>query len=154
MDVSTQRCGSCSREKSRDKGNFKPIFGRTGIEYNKTCRGCVEHVSRANKKKREEKKAQKENLASDGPPIVSQSASNEDDPEDASEFLGLTEVPLDGFLDELSRHETLLSVSGFVSLASLEGDTTEHVKTLVQHIWDRLQYRFMYVYYSRLCDDA
>ncbi len=108
------------------------------------CCVCTERTRLANKNQCEKNK--QESGAKDGSSESTSTAPRKDvseDPDDTSKFLGLSKVPLDTFLDELSAQNHFLSVSALVNVAGMEGDTSGRVKMLVQNIWDRLQYRFV-----------
>lgn len=106
MAVQNRRCGQCKKPLPCDATHFKPIFGRSGIEFSKTCRGCAEKSRVAQQQVRAKDKVEKGNGR-----VISQgdnaAAMSRDDADDASDFCGVTEISLDAFLVALSARKSV-----------------------------------------------
>ncbi len=91
MAVESRNCSTCGSLLTCTADNFKPIFGPSGIEYLKTCRGCAASGRERSRIHRAKAKGQSE-MENDGPSAAEGAKSGsqtKEDLDDASEFLGL-----------------------------------------------------------------
>lgn len=113
-------CSGCSKLKASDK--FK-------IKNGTRARTCLECQSRT----RGAKKANKENLAP--------SADLEEEQEPGSD---LDVLPLEEFLDALTRQDDNLQLEARVDICSISGTRKEKSDAVAALIWARMKYRFTY----------
>ncbi|KAF8871674.1 hypothetical protein CPB85DRAFT_1445441 [Mucidula mucida] len=146
MAVLTQACGGCKRRKELTIGNFKPTFGRTGVEFGATCRTCLQKRADASAKKREEKRAQDENQSpQDSGSHPRAPRKQQSDQDDTSDFVGLVPKTLDVFLQSImcSSDKPVYAAITIGALAVV--DAKDRTDSLAKQISEAVGYQFTFV---------
>ncbi|KAJ7936966.1 hypothetical protein B0H13DRAFT_2303288 [Mycena leptocephala] len=133
MEGNTRACKKCHRKKEINPQNWKATFGADGLTLTSNCRDCLDK-SRANNRAQRGQSDAKENEPGD-------SASGND----ASEFIGVTALPLDTFLDALSAAGDITLFSAMVDISSFHhDDAKETADALAELVWEKIGYCFQY----------
>jgi hypothetical protein len=129
METATRYCKKCHKDKEINSQNWKAKFSAAGLELTAPCRQCLDKAAEAMRKKR-----------------------GKDDPEkaakesDMSDFIGVSALSIDAFLDALSAAGDIKSFSVLVDITSLgdsnENDTRDCADRVAELVWDRIGYRF------------
>jgi len=126
------RCNSCKNEKILNASKFKVHLD--GLL--KTCLQCLS--------KRKNTYASKKNLDKENLPDEEGSDDDGTKIDDALEFVNMSPVNLDAFLDNLSACDSVRSVVARVDVARIQSsDMREMADGVAKAVWDCLKYRFM-----------
>ncbi|KAJ6517844.1 hypothetical protein DFH09DRAFT_1098638 [Mycena vulgaris] len=113
----TRHCKKCRKDKDITPENWKVKFRGTGIELTAKCRQCLERDSASMREKRAEsieKEKNEEGNTSGGADDV-----------DASDFIGVSAMTLETFLDALSAAGDIQTFSALVDVSALEKKKSE-----------------------------
>ncbi|KAF8905332.1 hypothetical protein CPB85DRAFT_1255036 [Mucidula mucida] len=134
MAAQTQACTRCHQKNPLDHVNFSPAssFGRAGIEYAKTCRGCQKKKDDALAKKR----VTAENTSGAGQNTAKKKSDN------MSVFAALNVLSLDGFVAKVSAPNRDKILTTIISLPMDSHDVRKRADALAKVIWDATDYRF------------
>ncbi|KAJ7300745.1 hypothetical protein DFH08DRAFT_828202 [Mycena albidolilacea] len=137
----TRKCGKCHQEKELTPENWKAKFRGGGLQVASNCRACADRDKIAARERRAAKNPDKENTSAEA------DASAKPDPEDASEFLGVTPITLDEFCGALDAAGNISLFSARVDTSALDLDM-EDIKaaadSLADIVWEKTGYRFHY----------
>ncbi|KAJ7809452.1 hypothetical protein B0H14DRAFT_2608043 [Mycena olivaceomarginata] len=132
MEGNTRSCKKCHRKEINPQ-NWKATFEADGLTLTSNDRDCLDK-SKANNRAQRGQGDGKENDHGD-------SASGND----AFEFIGVTALPLDTFLDPLSTAGDITLFSTMVDISSFHpDDAKETVDALAELVWEKIGYRFQY----------
>jgi hypothetical protein len=133
METATRYCKKCHKDKEINAQNWKAKFSAASLELTAQCRQCLDKAAEAMRKKRGKDDPEKENPA-------------KEDESDMSDFIGVSALSIDAFLDALSAAGDIKSFSALVDITSLgdsnENDTRDCADRVAELVWDRIGYRF------------
>ncbi|KAJ7938748.1 hypothetical protein B0H13DRAFT_1851336 [Mycena leptocephala] len=133
METATRYCKKCHKDKEINTQNWKAKFTAAGLELTAQCRQCLEKAAEAMRKKRGKDDPEKENPT-------------KEDESDMSDFIGVSALSIDVFLDALSAAGDIKSFSALVDITSLgesnENDTRDCADRVAELVWDKIGYRF------------
>jgi hypothetical protein len=142
MMEDVRECGKCHKEKELTAENWKAKFRGGKLHVASNCRACADRDKLAARERRAAKNPNKENASADA------DASTKSDPEDASEFLGVSPITLDEFCNALEAAGNIHLFSARVDISGLDLDT-EDVKAaadaVAEMVWEKIGYRFQCV---------
>ncbi|KAJ6601866.1 hypothetical protein DFH09DRAFT_1270764 [Mycena vulgaris] len=128
----TRHCKKCRKDKDITPENWKAKFRGTGIELTAKCRQCLERDSASMREKRTENTEKEKN----------EEGNTSGGADDASDFIGVSAMTLETFLDALSAAGDIQTFSALVDVSALEKeeirDATDAIAELV---WERIGYR-------------
>lgn len=129
-------CQSCKCNKELDAHNFNAL--RDG-KFSKTCTGCLKRRQSTYRAEKD-----KENLADT---LDSDDETCADDDEDAADFINMSAVNLDAFLEALlERHDDIKTITARVDVSRLaSSDMRIMADNISTEIWECMRYRFQYV---------
>jgi hypothetical protein len=143
----TRKCGKCHQEKELTPENWKAKFRGGGLQVASNCQACADRDKIAARERRAAKNPDKENTSAEA------DASARPDPEDASEFLGVTPITLDEFCDALDAAGNISLFSACVDTSALDLDM-EDIKaaadSLADIVWEKTGYRFQCISHQYL----
>jgi hypothetical protein len=143
MGVHTRYCKKCRKEKEVTSQYWKAKFSGTGIEVNAKCQECSGKDSANLREKRGSSKLENEceDLANGDGNTTSGGT------DDASDFIGVVAVNVDTFLDALSAAGDIKMFSALVDVSALgKEDVRDAMDSVAELIWERIGYRFLYVF--------
>ncbi|KAJ7756443.1 hypothetical protein DFH07DRAFT_742593 [Mycena maculata] len=132
-----RHCKKCRKDKDVNSQNWKARFGREGIELTVKCRPCSDRDAANLREKRAQNNAEKENDTTEG--------SSDEDPNDASDFIGASAQSVDTFLSALSAAGDIKKFSALVDVSALEKEEVKDTADVIAElVWERIGYRFHY----------
>jgi hypothetical protein len=133
-------CGKCHRTKALTAENWKAQFRGGGLHIASNCRVCSEKDRLRKQEKRNGKDPEKENALT---------GVSKDDPDDASEFLGVDPISLDTFRGALRAAGEINVLCARIDISALPNAGTDGLKAatdvLAEIVWETIGYRFLYV---------
>jgi hypothetical protein len=133
-------CGKCHRTKALTAENWKAQFRGGGLHIASNCRVCSEKDRLRKQEKRNGKDPEKENALT---------GVSKDDPDDASEFLGVDPISLDTFRGALRAAGEINVLCARIDISTLPNAGTDGLKAatdvLAEIVWETIGYRFLYV---------